>query len=41
MTSRAGQCEVTKILKLVLINSYHVVSATFGVRYDSRLALDV
>ena len=41
MTSRAGQCDVTKIRKLVLINSNRVVLETFGVRYDSRFALDV
>ena len=31
----------TKILKLGLTNSNHIVLATFGVRYDSRFALDV
>ena len=38
--SRAGQCDVTKVLKLVLINSNHSVLSTFGVPYDSRFALD-
>ena len=41
MTSRASQCDVTKVLKLVLDNSNHIVLATFGVHYDSRFALDV
>ena len=40
MTSRAGQCDVTKLKKMVLINSNRVVLAIFGVRYDS-FALDV
>ena len=41
MTSRASQCDVTKFRKLGLTNSNHIVLATFGVRYDSRFALDV
>ena len=41
MTSHAGQRDVTKFYKLVLIDSNHVVLATFGVRYDSHFALYV
>ena len=41
MTSRASQCDVTKFSKLGLTNSYHIALATFGLRYDSRFALDV
>ena len=41
MTSRASQCDVTKFLKLGLINSNHIVLAIFVVPYDSRFALDV
>ena len=41
MTSRASQYDVTKILKFGLTYSNRIVLATFGVRYDSRFALDV
>ena len=41
VTSRAGQCDVTEILKLSLNYSDHIVLATFGVRYDSPFVIDV
>ena len=41
MTSCASQCDVTEFYKLSLTNSSHIVLATVGVCYDSRLVLEV
>ena len=41
VTSRARRCDVTEIKKLFLSNSNHIVLTNFGVRFDSRLVIDV
>ena len=41
VTSRARRCDVTEIKKLFLSNNNHIVLTNFGVRYDSRLVIDV
>ena len=41
MISCASQCDITNFLKLSLTNSYHIVLAIYGVRYDCHFILDV